>query len=294
MPNVEDLKRRLDSIRDLQSVAKTMKALAAVNIRQYERAVAALGEYTRTVELGLQIVLRDRPGLGIAAKLAPLDRLGAVIFGSDQGMCGQFNEHIVTFALDTMNGMQVRHRDRSILAVGAQATSRLHAARQNVEAEYLLPGSADGIASSIQHLLVDIERWRTEREIDRIVMFYNKPLPDASYQPQMVHLLPLSSAWLRDLEERSWPTRVLPMHSMGWRRLFSALLRQFFIVSLHMAFSLSLAAENASRLAAMQAAEKNVEERLEELSKQYNRLRQRAITEELLDISAGFEALSSS
>lgn len=294
MASLEKLQGQIKSAQDLLSVTHTMKSLAAVNINQYEEAADSVIAYNQTVELGFQLLLRHRPSFFELPADYESNRLGAVVFGSDQGMCGQFNEHIVTFALDTMNGMQVAHRERSILSVGVQATNRLLAERQRVEADYRVPNSVDAIASSIQDLLVDIERWRSKQAIDRIVLFYNRPLSETDYEPRMSHLLPLDSTWLQELEARAWPSRMLPTYTMEWRRLFSALLRQFFIVSLHMAFTLSLAAENGSRLAAMQAAEKNVEDHLEALNHEYYRLRQQAITEEILDITAGFEALSSS
>jgi len=78
---------------------------------------------------------------------------------------------------------------------------------------------------------------------------------------------------------------------MDWDDLFASLVREYLFVSLYRAFAESSASENASRLAAMQSAEKNIEDRLEELSTLFNRQRQMTITEELLDILAGFEAL---
>ena len=78
---------------------------------------------------------------------------------------------------------------------------------------------------------------------------------------------------------------------MDWDRIFRSLIREYLFVSVYRAFANSLASENASRLAAMQNAEKNIEERLEELDVQFHRQRQMTITEELLDIVAGFEAL---
>jgi F-type H+-transporting ATPase subunit gamma len=80
---------------------------------------------------------------------------------------------------------------------------------------------------------------------------------------------------------------------MDWDELFAALMRQYLFVSLYRAAVESLAAENASRLAAMQGAESSVEERLETLENRYHRQRQLRITEELLDIVSGFEALRS-
>jgi F-type H+-transporting ATPase subunit gamma len=78
---------------------------------------------------------------------------------------------------------------------------------------------------------------------------------------------------------------------MDWNRLFSSLIQQYLFVSLYRAFAESLASENAGRLASMQAAERNIEDLLEELNSQFQQQRQSSITEELLDIVAGFEAL---
>ena len=104
-------------------------------------------------------------------------------------------------------------------------------------------------------------------------------------------LLPVDRKWLKDLEKKKWESQTLPMFTMDWEALFRSLIREYLFVSLYRAFADSLASENASRLAAMQSAEKNIEERLEELFLQFHRQRQMTITEELLDIVAGFEAL---
>jgi F-type H+-transporting ATPase subunit gamma len=84
---------------------------------------------------------------------------------------------------------------------------------------------------------------------------------------------------------------MLPLFTMDWMTLFSALIRQYLFVFLFRAFAESLASENASRLASMQGAERNIHSQLSELTMQYHQQRQMAITEELLDIVSGFEAL---
>ena len=82
------------------------------------------------------------------------------------------------------------------------------------------------------------------------------------------------------------------MLTIEWQRLFASLIREFFHTALFQAAAESLASENASRLASMHAAERNIEDRLEELNMHFRMLRQQSITEELLDITSGFEALS--
>jgi F-type H+-transporting ATPase subunit gamma len=103
METIEGLKRRIQSTRDLQSVVKTMKSLAAVKIRQYEKAVEALADYNRTVEMGLQVVLQDGRSAGEMRSTGSNDRIGAVVFGSDQGMCGQLNDQVASHALRVLS-----------------------------------------------------------------------------------------------------------------------------------------------------------------------------------------------
>src|SRR3546814_14212633 len=81
------MRRRIESAEDLYAVVRVMKALAAASIRQCERAVESLAEYNRTIEMGLQIVLWNRPE-AIAAEPSPGQRRGIIVFGSDQGLCG--------------------------------------------------------------------------------------------------------------------------------------------------------------------------------------------------------------
>jgi F-type H+-transporting ATPase subunit gamma len=124
------------------------------------------------------------------------------------------------------------------------------------------------------------------------LLFHSKHLSGASYEPRTVHLLPVDQNWLQRLREKEWQGRALPMFTMDWDPLFSALIRHYLYVSLFRALGESLASENASRLASMQGAEKNIEERLSELSIQFHQQRQMSITEELLDVVSGFQALS--
>lgn len=105
-------------------------------------------------------------------------------------------------------------------------------------------------------------------------------------------MLPFDQTWLQSLQASTWPTRVLATFTMASEQLFSALLREYFFVSLFRACAESLASENASRLASMQAAQKNIAELLDELTMQYQQERQTSITNELLDIVSGFEAIS--
>ncbi|MEX2490563.1 MAG: F0F1 ATP synthase subunit gamma [Nitrospirales bacterium] len=89
------LRRKIGVAGDLQSVVSTMKALAASSIGQYEQAVSALADYSSTVELGLSVCFREDPPMALMGKQKrkpPAKTIGAVVFGSDEGLVGQFNE----------------------------------------------------------------------------------------------------------------------------------------------------------------------------------------------------------
>jgi F-type H+-transporting ATPase subunit gamma len=292
MDTLDSLRRKLTVTGDLKEVVKTMKTLAAVSIHQYEKAVESLGYYRRTVEMGMQLVMRHNQGEGLHHRPAPKGRLGAVIFGSELGMCGQFNDLIVSYALQQCDQIKGGKGNHAVMAVGARAVSRLEEAGEEVEFYFDVPGSLSGITPRVQEMLLKIEAWQCPGGVERIVLFHHKPVSGAIYHPQTVPLLPLDLEWLEALGQKPWPSKILPTYTMDRPQLVYALLGQYLFVSLYQALAESLASENAARLAAMQAAENNIDERLKDLRLQYNQLRQSTITEELLDIVAGFEVLS--
>lgn len=267
MPVLELLQRRIAIAQELQSVVKTMKVLAAASIHQYERAVESLIEYTRTIEMGLQIVLGSAvyQHHAIAApprKLPRNSHLGAIIFGSDQGMCGQFNEQIVRYAVTQIQHLSIDSSQLAVLAVGARVIPPLENAGVVSERNFAMPTSLAGITSMVQELLLHIEMWQSQMPIDKIALFYNKPRSNISYQPHALQLLPVDNKWLQDLQQKRWVGATLPTFTMDWSQLFSALIEQYLFICLYRALAESLASENASRLASMQASEKNIDHQL--------------------------------
>jgi F-type H+-transporting ATPase subunit gamma len=269
-----------------------MKAMAAVGIRQYERAVESLGDYRRTIELGLQALLHSQPDRLVTAGPAPAEQTGAIVFGSDQGMCGRFNSQIAEHTIEAIGAYRREGKALRMLVIGGRIVPLLEMAGLSVDEQAAPATSLFGITSLVQEVLVKIEQWRSQRTVDEIVLLYNRSLGGAAYEPHTQKLFPVDLEWLDDLRGRKWPSRGLPIHTMEWSALFASLIREFFHTALFQAAAESLASENASRLVSMQAAERNIEERLEELNMHFRLLRQQTITEEILDITSGFEALS--
>ncbi|HYL77943.1 MAG TPA: F0F1 ATP synthase subunit gamma [Bryobacteraceae bacterium] len=291
MENSESLRRSIAVTEELQSVVKTMKALAGVNIRQYERAARAVAEYNRTVEMGLQIALQRLPSHALPPKYAPGSKLGAIVFGSDQGMCGQLNDQVVSHASRALEKLAVRRESQVTLAVGIRAASQLESLGRKVEGSVQVPGSVPGITAGVEEVLHTIEEWHFNRGVELVVLFYARPVSGAWYRIRGVRLLPVDSEWIHGLQARTWPSKVIPMFTMEETRLFRSLIREYLFVSLYRAFADSLASENASRLASMQVAERNIDDRLHTLTAESRQFRQASITSELLDIISSFEAL---
>lgn len=293
MAELEREKRRIRNTIELQSVVKIMKAISSVNIQEYEMSVRSLGEYNKTIELGLQIILQNNKNLLTPKKVDEKASLGAVVFGSEQGLCGKFNEIVSSYALDRMAEME--HEERRVLAVGGRVLARLEDASQSVEAHYSFSGDFLGIAEVMGRVLAKIDQWRLESNVNQIILFYNRPVAGitGAFSPQMTFLFPIDAKWFTGLAERGWHSHSLPTYSMDTQMLFSSLVREHLFFSLYRAFAESLASENSSRLSSMLAAEKNIEDHLHELLANYRKQRQEAISSELLDILTGYEALAS-
>jgi len=291
MEQLEMLKRKIDNENELKSLVRTMKTLASVSIREYGQMVGSLHEYHKAIEMGLEVVVKNIPEEAEFAQ-PKKNCLGAVIFGSEQGMCGRFNEIIAKFAIKNMDELEILKENRTIMTLGDRVISHIEEEGETAEERFSYHGNQSGVTQIMLQVLTKIEEWRMQSEIDQIVLFYNMPVSGSSYRPHMLRLLPLDREWFQGLARKKWESRSIPTLTMDRDDLFSSLIRQYLFFSLYLALIESLASENASRLASMQKAEKNIEERLNELRIQYHNMRQDSITMELMDVVTGFEALT--
>lgn len=288
----DGLRRKLSGAGDLQGVVRSMKALAASSIGQYEKAVLSLDDYYRTVELGLTACLRQ-DGQAHSATEKPRSKwrpFGAVVFGSDQGLVGRFNEVLAEFFAENLRTLPAK--PMKIWAVGERIRTLLSDVGTPTIVPATVPNSVNAITPLVAKILTDVESARECGDIVDVYVFHNHPKAGALYEPAVERLLPLDSAWQSKLSAHAWPTKNLPEVIDGADAALPAFIRGYLFVLLFQACAESLASENASRLAAMQRAEKNIDEILEQLNRTFHRLRQESIDEELFDVISGYEALS--
>jgi F-type H+-transporting ATPase subunit gamma len=287
----ESLRRKITSAGDLRSVVRTMKALAASSIGQYEKSVRALADYYRTVELGLAACFRENgPPATLVERKAPIPAgpISAIVFGSDQGLVGQFNDVVADYAMKTLATLPGKAQ---VWAVGERVHARLTDAGLPLVGLFTVPNSVQAITPLVGQIQIEAEAHRAESENARLWVFHNRPLSGALYEPVSQRLLPLDTQWQLGLAKVRWPTSNLPEFMGGDTATLHALIREYLFISLFRACAESSASENASRLAAMERADKNISDMLEQLHGSFHQLRQSGIDEELFDVISGFEAL---
>ena len=283
------LRRKLNGAEQLSSVVRAMKAVAASSIGQYEQAVEALGQYQRSVELGLSLCLRDEPAVAVAPAAARGLAAGALIFGSDQGLVGRFNEVIGEFALESL---RILPGPKTIWAVGERVCPSLEGAGLAITKRFAVPDSVGAITALVAEIQIEVEGYTARERNSEVHVFHNHPQTASRYEVTRRRLLPLDVAWRKRLTDIPWPTAQLAEVFGGTAANLPALVHEHLFISLYKASAESLASENASRLEAMQRAQKNIESVSAELRRSLNRLRQSSIDEELFDVVAGFNALA--
>jgi F-type H+-transporting ATPase subunit gamma len=286
------LRHKIAGAGDLQSVVRTMKAVAASSIGQYLKSVHALADYYRTVELGLGACFRETgaaPFITEQKDKMATGVLRAVVFGSDQGLVGQFNDVVADYAVKTLAALPGKPE---VWAVGERVHERLADSGVPLMGLFTVPNSVKAITPLVGQILVETEARQRHGDVTELHLFYNRPTSGSVYAPGSQRLLPLDENWRRKLAERPWPAGSLPEVMGSGTATLRALIREYLFVSLFRACAESLASENASRLAAMQRADKNIDELLEDLNRTFHRQRQNGIDEELFDVISGFEALS--
>lgn len=284
--SIAELRKTIGSAEDLHSVVRTMKALAASSIAQYEQSVRALDDYSRAVELGLGACIRNE-GSGVLTNEHTRGSAEVVVFGSDQGLVGRFNDRVAGHAVAMLGDKP----NATVWAVGERVSEALKDTGLTMAGLLAVPLSVGGITPLVGRILVDYEAGLSRGEISELHVVYNKPAGATVYEPTTQRLLPLDETWRHDLTQVVWPTHVLPEVIGQVTTTLGRFVREFLFVSLFRACAGSLASENSSRLAAMQRADKNIDSLLEDLNAKFHRLRQDEIDEELFDVVAGYEAL---
>jgi len=295
MPNLLDIRRRIKSVKNTQQITKAMKMVSAAKLkRAQDRVVTArpfankmaevLGELAKRTDEDFHHPLLDLRGD---------ERYLLVLITADKGLCGAFNTNLTKAAQAFMR----ENADKSIeiMAIGRKGRDFFRNRNATIAGEYIgLTGKGRVDLSEALDVARDvIKRYTEDTGIDKVFLIYNEFKSVLSQRVVLDQLLPVSRVKEEEPEAKSQqPVNLVDyIYEQPPEEIFSRLLPRLVETQIFRALLESVASEQGARMTAMDSASKNASELIESLTLNMNRIRQAAITNEIIEVVSGAAAL---
>jgi F-type H+-transporting ATPase subunit gamma len=296
MASVQDIKRRIRSNENTRKITKAMELVSAAKLRRAEARMAALRPYAermRELMIGTARATAVR-GLPLLEARDEVRSVAIVPLTGDRGLAGGFNAQIIRRALTVEREAREAGQDVRWLVAGKKGRSTLRFRRYEIEHAWVdftdRPEYAD--AAAIAKKLSDLF---TEREVDRVVLIYNHFVSPLTQTVEVEEVLPIPRQALQEDEEKSAYEIALEgdfIYEPEAEIILERLLPAYLETTIYRALLESAASEHGARMTAMRNASQNVDDLVERLRLDMNRARQAEITQELLEVVAGADALA--
>ena len=290
METLDNLKKTLDTSKSIKQVVSTMKALSGANIKKYEKIVKILYTYKSNVELALQAVMMHNDKINInelefvgQSKNKKANNL-VIVFGSNQGLCGRFNDKIANFVIDDIDNID----NNKVIVVGERLSMLLNNKKLKIFKTIPVPNSIENISNTIYELLSIIEEEIENKTINKVFLYYTANDDTMNGTLTKNRLIPIDKKILENAQKKVWPTNNIPYWQVDTKTLIVDLLKQYIFVGLNDALVNSIASEQKNRLLTLQNAENNINDLIRTKNLEYNQKRQSTITNELLDVITGY------
>ena len=296
MSSVQDLKRRVRSVRNTRKITKAMELVASARLRRAQTRIEAMRPYAETMRELIAGVGRSSSSVRSLPLLQQRDEVKTVAIlplTGDRGLAGPFNAQILRRAFGLERELRGEGASVRFVAVGKKGRSTLAFRHYEVAAEFTgftdCPAYAD--AQAIAHRVAELY---TEGEVDRVVLLYNAYVSPLVQRVTEQDVLPISADILEtdDQERRDDAMRGDFIFEPEPEEILERLLPVYLETQVYRALLESAASEQGARMTAMRNASKNAGELIDTLTLQMNRARQAEITQEILEVVGGAEALS--
>lgn len=279
---LEQLNRQQATLNSIGGIVRTMKTLSAINAMPYEQAAMDIANFQRVVDRGFANFVHASAGSHRLLE-KPAQAL-LMAFGSDHGLCGNYNE---VLAQAIVRYWQAQRIPTQVLCIGAQLADALRDQRIMPHKVLMPPASVAGITRLAGEIVSQIEPLTGAEALKALAidLAYTERAGHGTRHEKVVPLLPLPQSLLT--APAVWPGSSLPAFTLDAHAMLAALIRNYIFSAVYRAQAEAMATENAARLALMQQAQQSVEERLFELNQHINSRRQDAITNELMDVIIG-------
>ncbi len=295
MATVQDIKRRLRSVRNTRKITKAMELVAAAKLRRAEARIEALRPYAERMRELMVGTARATPARGFPLLEAreSISSVAVLPLTGDRGLAGAFNAQVVRRALQLEREARAGGADVRWAVAGKKGRSTLRFRRYAIEQAWVdftdRPTYSDAAA-----IAQTLARLFTEREVDRVVMVYNHYVSPLTQTVSVEDVLPIPRTLLEEEEKSAYEIALEGdfIYEPEPEEILGRLLPTYLETTVYRALLESAASEHGARMTAMRNASKNAGELIDSLTLEMNRARQSEITQEILEVVAGADALT--
>ena len=294
MPSLKDLKNRIESVKSTKKITKAMQMVAAAKLRKAQEAAEQARPYAERMTAVLSNIAASAKDADDAPELlvgtGQRERHMLVVCTAERGLCGGFNSSIVKRATEHLRELRKEGKEVTILCVGKKGRAQLKREYSDLMVEPIIFDNVKRISYDEAETVADrVLDAFAEGEVDVVSLFYARFETVISQIPTKLQLIP---AEIPEAEEgEAGGTDSTYEYEPNEAQLLAELLPKNVKTQIFRALLENAASEQGARMSAMDNATRNAEDMVERLDKQYNRARQAAITNELIEIISGAEAL---
>ena len=288
MANAKEIRTKIASIQSTQKITKAMEMVANSKMRKTQDRMAASRPYAEMIRevighLALAQIGAKHPYL----EERDVKRVGYLIISTDRGLCGGLNINLFKTVIADMSAWQEKGVEADVALIGSRGVSFFSSVKTNILTQVTNLGDEPTLSDLIGPVKTMLEAYDNGK-IDKLYIVTNKFINTMSQKPTIQQLLPLPPSEDKELKASSWDY----IYEPDAKSLLDVILRRYIESQVYQAVVDNLASEQAARMVAMKAATDNGANLINELQIVYNKARQGAITNELIDIVSGAAAVS--
>jgi F-type H+-transporting ATPase subunit gamma len=299
MASQRDVKQRIDSVKNIRKITRAMEMVAAARLRRAEQRIAHLRPYAGAIRRMTRQAAEAAGGevgqLPILQQHENEQTIAILLVTADRGLAGAFNSQILRAGIRDASDYESEGRSVSFYASGRRGVSSLTFRGREVAGSYVgfteRPSYVDA-----REIAEDLMAAYVDGKVDRVDILYNGYVSPLVQEVRRETLLPLQEATILetsddDDEDEGSGHNALVEYEPGPEAILERLIPDYVEISLYRALLESTASELGARMTAMRNASQNAAEVIEDLTLEMNRARQAEITQEIMEVVAGAEAL---
>lgn len=305
MANQKEVRGRIASIKNINKITRAMEMVAAARLRRSEQRIDALRPYAEGMRKLTRLAAERAGGLPRVPVLdehESVDRVGVVLVTGDRGLAGAFNTNVIREGMRVRDQVRGEGAEASFSVIGRKGVSALTFRKLDVRTSYV--GFTDRPAfANAREIGEELVARYVEGDLDRVELVYNRYVSPLTQHIWRQTLLPLQQADVigegaeeagaeeEETEAEQAQSRSQWEYEPDPEELLARLIPEYVTISVYRALLESAASELGARMTAMRNAAENAETMMEDLTLEMNRVRQAEITQEILEVVAGAEAL---